>query len=182
MWLVFFGSVGFCVCDAVQHPEPDLRHADVLDSARLAIVFMMLGWYFMLCNSHSSARARLFWTFGVATLGIHIVLAFGLSHRWSHAAAVEHVRSVGGFGSGIVVNYLFVLVWFSDALWWWLNPRTHAIRAPWLVWSSHGFLAFVVLNATLVFGSEEGRYFYGVLLFIFASALLISRLKLNKTR
>jgi len=116
------------------------------------------------------AFIRLFWTLGLLTLLIHCAIAFGVAHGWSHAAAVEHVRRTAGFGGGIVVNYLFCVVWLVDVVWWWLKPAGYLARARWVEWSVNGFLGFLVFNATVVFGAEKlrGTYVFLVgLLFLF---------------
>ncbi len=106
--------------------------------------------------------ARIGWGLGVLALFAHIPLAFWIALGWSHEAAVEHVREVGGFGSGIVANYLFALVWAGDVGWWWLSPRSHGQRPRWMAVLVHGFLGFIVLNATVIFGAEERRAFYAI--------------------
>ena len=69
----------------------------------------------------------------------------------SHAAAWEHTRQVGGYGDGIFVNYAFALVWLADVVWVWVSPGSYLTRPRWLHWAVHGFLAFVVVNAAVVF-------------------------------
>lgn len=94
--------------------------------------------------------ARLLWTLGLAMHAAHVLFAFGLAHRWSHAAA-GHVAAAGGFGWAIAANYLFA-AWLVDVLWWWADPTGHAGRPWWVGRAVHGFLAFVVFNAAVVFG------------------------------
>ena len=54
---------------------------------------------------------------GLALCVIHIGLAMGSVHGWSHAAAIDataiQTDSVYGlrWGGGVFVNYLFVIVW-----------------------------------------------------------------------
>jgi hypothetical protein len=158
--LVWVGGMAMSIADALNNPEPDLRHKDILGTARMAVAFMVIGWCMMILSNTPALIVRVIWTLGLFTLIIHIIVAFWLAHGWSHAAAVEHVREVGGFGGGIVVSYLFVAVWLIDAAWWWINPSGHANRSRWTGWSIHGFLAFVVFNATVVFGVPEWRVPY----------------------
>ena len=127
-------------------------------SAYVTVSCMVIAWVLMSLPDRfpltaRASVARLVWTLGWLALVIHIAIAFGVAHGWSHAAAVEHVRRVGGFGGGIVVNYLFAAVWLADVIWWWVNRSSYANRPRWMGWAVHGFLAFVVVNATLVFGS-----------------------------
>jgi len=163
---VWLATVGVCVDLAFREPEQELRHPAVTGSAAATVGWMILAWAAM---RFADQLARLLWTFGLATLFVHLVLAFGLAHGWSHEAAVEHVREVGGAGAGIVVNYLFTMVWGVDVAWWWLNPSSRAKRPRWVAVTVHGFLAFVVVNATVIFGPTERRIIYAVGLGILAT-------------
>ena len=160
---------------------PALRHPAVLMSAELVIALMAGGWCAMIANPRTIILPRLLWTLGLITLLFHIILAFWLAHRWSHGAAVEHVREVGGYGIGIVANYLFALIWLVDVAWWWIEPASHAHRPRWMAWTIHGFLAFILLNATVIFGAEERRLIYGAFLVAIAVLGLIVRMKRIKT-
>lgn len=159
-------AAGASVAAAVRDSGPDLRHPAVTGSAAVAVAWMLVAWLGMAVGA---AFARLAWTLGFAALVVHFVLAFGVGHGWSHAAAVEHVREVGGYGEGIAVNYLFAGVWLADVAWWWANPAGHARRPKWVRWAVHGFLAFVVLNATVVFGPPERRWWYAAGLVVVAA-------------
>ncbi|HJS24184.1 MAG TPA: hypothetical protein VJ751_07510 [Pyrinomonadaceae bacterium] len=47
------------------------------------------------------------------------------------------------------------MLWFADVTWWWLAGLSSYRRRPWLLtllW--HGFLLFIIFNATVVF--KEG--------------------------
>jgi|SRR5581483_3732151 len=168
LWVLVAGA---CVALAAADPTPDLRHPAVRISARYAVVLWFGTCAAMLWARPAGWRplsprlrlARLCWTLGVAMLLVHILLAFGLAHGWSHGAAVRHVEAAGGFGWGIVVNYLFAAVWLADAVWWWANPNGYATRPKWVGCAAHGFLAFVVFNATVVFGPPGWRVADGLL-------------------
>jgi hypothetical protein len=157
-------------------PQPN---RNFVVAATGAIVFgLMVGAWSVMVGGRSSTMdrlARLIWTVGFLGIVIHILLAFELVHGWSHAEAMEYVRRVGGFSAGIIVNYLFVLVWAVDLAWWWLNPRTRAARPRWVGWMVHGFLAFVVVNATIVFGQPVLRGLYGLICILFALAVARNR-------
>jgi hypothetical protein len=101
--------------------------------------------------------ARCSWVFGCTLCLLHIAIAFHLGHGWSHEAAWEHTRRLGGYGDGIYVNYAFALVWLVDAIWLCVACESYFARARWLSWTIHGFLAFVVINAAVVFGSWQSR-------------------------
>lgn len=89
------------------------------------------------------------WRAGAVACAVHVAIAFHFKHEWSHAAAWEHTRETGGFGDGIFVNYALVVVWLADAV----KPARGGLR--W--WVVRGFVAFVMFNAAVVFGSEFAR-------------------------
>ncbi|MBA4188396.1 MAG: hypothetical protein C0467_10365 [Planctomycetaceae bacterium] len=165
---IWSAAVSACVVLAVRDPEQALRHPAVTGSAAAMVGWMILAWAAMAVQRNDSARQL--WTLGLTALFVHLGFAFGLAHGWSHAAAVEHVRAVGGYGEGIVVNYLFAVAWTVDVLWWWANPTSHANRPRWVAIATHGLLAFVVVNATVVFGPDERRIAYGVALIVLVAA------------
>jgi hypothetical protein len=148
------------VTHAVADPVPDLRHPAVTLSAGLTVKWMLAAWFLMSALPREVMLARLAWTLGLLMLFAHLGLAFGVAHGWSHAAAVEHVREAGGPGAAIAVSYLFAAVWLADVAWWWGNPAGHAARPRRVGWAIHGFLAFVVVNATVVFGPADRRWLY----------------------
>lgn len=167
---VWCATTAACVAAAVRDPGLEPRHPAVTASAGLAVVWMLGAWLGMLTGA---AFARLGWTLGFAALVVHLVIAFGVAHGWSHAAAVEHVRQVGGYGEGIAVNYLFAAVWLVDVAWWRADPDGRARRPRWVGWAVHGFLAFVVLNATVIFGPAERRWWYAAALTILVAVWLV---------
>jgi hypothetical protein len=102
---------------------------------------------------------------------LHVAIAFHVGHAWSHGAAFDHTERVSGFGPGIFVNYLFVMVWTGDVLWAWINLDSYLGRAGWVNWLVLGFMGFVVFNAAVVFGSGMQRW--ASLLFLVIPALLV---------
>src|SRR5439155_15489401 len=104
---LFGAGAGVCAAAVVTDPVPSLRHNAVILSAGLTVAWMFLAWLLMLAMPREVMPTRLAWTLGLLTLFLHLVLAFGVAHGWSHAAAVEHVREVGGVGAGIAASYLF---------------------------------------------------------------------------
>lgn len=94
------------------------------------------------------------WTLGCALAILHIALAMHAGHGWSHAEAYRHTAEVGGVGEGVYVNYLFAAVWLADVLWMWLAPTAYRHRPRWIGFAAHGFLAFIVFNATVVFATN----------------------------
>ncbi len=141
---------------------------------------MVLGWALMLSKPGADGIARLVWTLGAITLLIHIAIAIWLAHGWSHEAAVEHVREVGGFGAGILASYLFALIWVSDVVWWWVSPLSRSHRPCWVSWAVHCYLVFIAFNATVVFGVPERRLVYVAMFLVPGIPLLMGRLRITE--
>lgn len=130
----------------------DVANRGIRLSAHLPVLFWLMSWPFMLTRRRREWVAfPVVWTMGCLFLWVHIAVAFHLGHGWSHEAAWEHTRQVGGYGDGIYVNYAFALVWLADVVRAWVSPNSYLTRPRWLHWTIHGFLAFVVFNAAVVF-------------------------------
>ena len=101
---------------------------------------------------------RLAWTIGCAALLAHFAVAFHFYHSWSHQSAyLDTARQTAkviavNWGGGIFINYAVATLWFADVVWWWVAGVSSYRRRPWLLtllW--HGFLLFIIFNATVVF-------------------------------
>jgi hypothetical protein len=149
-------------------------------TVRVALGFYAVGAMLMLTLRHDewlgdrARSARLLWTLSWLAYIVHLGMAFHFYHHWSHAAAVEHVQKRSGFGQGIYVSHLFTLVWTLDVLFWWLRPLAYTTRSPWFDRLLHGFMAFMVFNATAVY--EQGAIRWaGVVLFVVLGTLWLRR-------
>ena len=129
----------------------------------LALAFYFLALILDLSGARSPGRrrfGRLAWTAGCVFAWAHLAAAFHLVHGWSHAhAAEETARRTAdllgrSFGGEIYFNYAFVAVWTGDVAWRWLAPQFYVERAALVSVAVHGFLLFIVVNATIVF--EQG--------------------------
>ena len=135
------------------------HHPAVFASAWVAVAYWVIGAGLLAGRGgRPSGEARAWWAAGAAFAALHVAVAMHAAHGWSHAAAYAHTAEVGGWGPGVFVNHAFVLVWASDAAWLGLSPASYARRPRWLWWLVHGFLAFVVFNAAVVFGSGWPRW------------------------
>jgi len=146
----------------------------IRDTIRLSLLYYAAALNLMLWLNRADWRegglARVCWTLAWLAYVIHVGMAFHFYHHWSHAAAVEHVRSVSGVGEGIFVSHFFTLVWTADVLYWWLRPDAYAQRSPWIGRMLHGFMLFVVFNGTVVY--EEGPIRWaGVVMFVELAAV-----------
>lgn len=117
-----------------------------------------LGW-----RELSARMLRLAYTAGLAMCALHIAVAFHVGHAWSHRAAFDHVEAVGGYGWGLYVNYLFAAVWLFDAGWCWVSLDGYRSRPRWVNRLIHGFMAFIVFNATVVFGPPVTGVLCGII-------------------
>lgn len=99
---------------------------------------------------------------GLALSVAHIALAMGSVHGWSHAAAAHataiQTESVYGWrwGGGLLVNYLFVIVWAIDA---WSRSRTSGsiFDGAGPMWALRIFYAVIIVNAAVVFARGPMR-------------------------
>jgi hypothetical protein len=143
------------------------------NTIRLALVWYGLGVSLMLCRA-SPLLARSAWTLAWLSYVIHVGMAFHYQHAWSHRNAVEHVRQASGVGEGLYASYLFTLLWTVDVLWWQLVPASRARRSVWIDAFLHGFMLFMIFNATIVFESGFIRW-AGVALFEILGRLVLTR-------
>ena len=108
---------------------------------------------------------RLAWTTGCAALIAHFICAFHFFHHWSHQSAyIDTARQTAevmsiNWGGGLFINYAVAILWITDVTWWWLAGLSSYRRRPWwitLLW--HGFLLFIIFNATVVFKDGLTRW------------------------
>jgi hypothetical protein len=124
--------------------------------------------------------ARLAWTASFAAFLIHLICAFHFVHHWSHAAAyvdtARQTAEVVGFdwGGGLYANYAFAALWLADVFWWWTDPSSHSARSRRIEWTVQGFMAFIMFNATVVFGHGAIRW-AGLAATAILAALLVRR-------
>ena len=126
---------------------------------------------------------RLAWTTACAALVAHFICAFQFYHAWSHESAyLETARQTAqvfaiNWGGGLFVNYAVATLWTADvASWWFAGLSSYRRRPSWLTLSWHGFLIFIIFNATVIFKDGPARWF-GLLvcLTLVLSCALISR-------
>ena len=113
-------------------------------------------------NNHQrdslSRIARLAWTVAMIALLAHVFCAFHFYHAWSEGVAyretARQTNEVFGlnWGGGLYINYALIVGWIVDVGWWWARGVDSYRQRPRLltaVW--HGFLIFIIFNATVVF-------------------------------
>jgi hypothetical protein len=133
-------------------------------------------------SSVRGSLARWCWTLAWAAYLVHVGMAFHHAHGWSHEHAVAHTRAVSGVGEGIYVSHLFTLAWTADVLYWWLRPVRYAARPPWVGRLLHGFMVFMIFNATVVFETGWIRWAGAVMFAGLAALWLCGRRKAAAAR
>lgn len=129
-------------------------------SARAAAILYVVAIIQQLLARSSDKRAsgRWAWTIGCVVLWVHVALAMHFVYCWDHELMIrETARQTGEFTGwawrgGAYVNYVFMLVWVIDVIWWWSAGHQRYRRRP--IWVSiiiHTFLAFIAINAVVVF-------------------------------
>lgn len=127
-------------------------------------------------SKRRDAIARILWTAGCVAMLAHVACAFTFYHHWSHAAAyTETARQTAkvfglNWGGGLFVNYILIIVWVLDVIWWWRGLAIYRNRSKIFSITWHVFLFFIFFNATVVFESGFLRWswlvFTLVLIFI----------------
>jgi len=108
---------------------------------------------------------RVAFTIAIVALIAHYISAFHFYHHWSHEAAyIETARQTAevfkvNWGGGIFINYSLLMLWIADVALWWMAGLTSYRRRPlWILLTWHGFLVFVLFNATVVFKAGMQRW------------------------
>lgn len=137
-------------------------------AVRLAVVFCLLRAWLVLRNPDRSRIPTKWecwlWTIGWTSYAAHVILAFQFVHDWSHADAWQHtaietermtrIRR----GEGLWVNYLFTAMWLADVVRIWTACRRRVATNRTLDVVNYFFFAFIVFNATVVFGPAIYRW------------------------
>lgn len=111
------------------------------------------------------SAARIAWTIAVVSLIAHFICAYQFYHDWSHDSAYRDTARqtdevVGlNWGGGLFINYAFLIIWTIDVASWWIGGLNSYRARPWpLVAAWHGFLIFILFNATVVFKHGVTRW------------------------
>lgn len=145
-------------------------HDVIVWTARLSVAFYVTSVWLYLGISRTdkpeSSRFRFCWAAAWGWCVIHVLCAFHFQHHWNHSAALKHTaemtaRVVGwNWSGGLYINYVFLIVWALDII------RLHrrksklsddarqsvARQADVRSWAMQWIAAFMMFNATVVFG------------------------------
>ena len=111
------------------------------------------------------SAVRVAWTIAVVSLIAHLICAYQFFHDWSQTSALRETARkteevIGlNWAGGLYINYAFLIVWIVDVGWWWIGGLTSYRARPWpliAVW--HGFIIFILFNATVVFKNGPVRW------------------------
>ncbi len=111
-----------------------------------------------------SRGRRWAWTVGCLCLVVHVIFAFNYYHDWSQASAyadtARQTAEVAGisWGGGLYINYVLIVAWIMDVVWWWVWPDGYRNRPRLLNIIWQGFLIFIIFNATVVFKTGALRW------------------------
>lgn len=108
------------------------------------------------------------WGWGASALGalllvVHIAIAMGVRHDWSHASAISataaQTNAMYGldWGGGLFVNYIFAAVWIGELVARRYAPAWFATRSPAFVWTLRAFYFVIIVNAAVVFAAGWRR-------------------------
>lgn len=130
---------------------------------RLALFCYAAAFAIRLIGSSNSV-ARILWTTGFCFLVLHVLAVFAVYHHWSHDEALAHTArrtaelTGWNWGGGLYFNYAFLALWAGDLLWWWGRPESYHRRSAWIEGMIQGYLAFIAVNATIIFGQGAVRW------------------------
>jgi len=168
-------------------------HEAILNwTVRLSLLAMWAAWMLRLRafpeGPGSIFRwARRLWSAGAGLMILHICAAFAYVHAWSHAAAAEataaETLAVTGssFGGGVWFNYVFLVLWVADAIWWWLAERGYLARSKWIDALVYGFMIFIAFQATVVFEAGVVRW-GGVVATVALACVALLRVRQSRKR
>jgi hypothetical protein len=157
----------------------------------IALAGYAIGLIIFLQSKRLDAIARIFWTTGCVAMVAHIVCAFHFYLHWSHTAAYaetgHQTAKVFGlnWGGGLFINYILVIGWIVDVIWWWRGLDIYRNRSRIFSITWHVFLFFIFFNATAVFESGFLRWswllFTFVLIFVLFEKYFRKSLRFNES-
>jgi len=132
--------------------------------------------------------ARWLWTIGCILYLTHVICAFEFFHDWSPARALGHTaaqtEALVGFrwGGGVYFNYAFTVLWLADTIAWWVGDMDTHCRGRGYFWTLHAVFAFMVFNATVVFGPPMWRWVAVIVGVVFTIVYFLPRRNRNLLR
>jgi hypothetical protein len=132
--------------------------------------------------------ARAGWLIGAVLLVVHVLTAYGEVHGWSQAAALEHTRQETlrqtGWNSslGLWFNFVTVVLWITETARIHRRQPSDADHRPiaptgdvWVAILSQAWIAFMMIQAAIVFAEGPLRWLAGAAMLVLAGTLLARR-------
>ena len=147
-------------------------------TVRLAVGCYALRIWLDVADGASFRTRRAIWTVGAAFYFAHVIAAFQFVHDWSHAdawrATAEETAQVVGWrsGAGLWMNYAFTLLWLVDVGAWWTVGADYSRRFRRTSLAVQAAFAFLMFNATAVFGPAHWRPAVAAFALLLAGGLL----------
>lgn len=155
------------------------RHL-ILWTVRASVaLYAVAAWRYLFFARRDGSTDRtysLVWAVSWLLCVVHVGFAYHFEHHWSQTAAEIHTaemtaRVVGlHWAGGLYVNYVFLTLWGYDAV------RLLMSRTTGSSWTMHAVAAFMMFNATVVFGPA----WWWIPLAIFVCGILYNRQRLSK--
>jgi hypothetical protein len=120
-------------------------------------------------NSRRDVLIRGIWAAGWLSLVLHIGIAMWLVHDGSWDAAYDHTarrtQAATGWnwGGGVWFNLLTASVWGIHVFWTWIRAKAISRRTSLVDWVCQIYLAFMMFNATVVFGTRPAQIAGGLI-------------------
>lgn len=150
----------------------ELGHNMIVWTVRVSVALYAIAvWRYLFVVRHQPSAGvdstyRLAWSLSWLMCLIHIVCAYHFQHHWDQAAALKHTaelteRVVGlHWSGGLYVNYVFITMWGIDVG---RNLiRTSRVSSVFI----HSVAAFMMFNATVVFGPSWWWIPFALLVFV----------------
>lgn len=121
---------------------------------------------------------------GLVLMIVHILIAMGWRHDWSHTSALAATAAQTGdvygldWGGGVYVNYVFVVLWMFAVLgrrgcW---GEQHGAGRPPHaIVWAGRWVFLIIIANAAIIFAGGWRRLLGVTIVAALAGAWLHAR-------
>jgi hypothetical protein len=136
------------------------------EAVRVTMLVATAGWAageVLMQRDTAGRAARFVWTAALALALLHAALALHVVYGWNHEAAIAGTARQAGALTGVAwrgalaVNYVFLLLWLTDAAWWWIAPASRAARPAGLETARFAIFLFMFLNGAVIFASPSGR-------------------------
>jgi hypothetical protein len=127
----------------------------------------------------SLCARRVLWTAGLVFYLAHVAAAFHFVHAWNHDAALRETARqtelLTGWRTwlGLWANYAFTLLWIGDVAAWWAVGAEYPLRCRRTYAAVQAAFAFIVFNATAVFGPPAWRLIVAAFALFLAAALAV---------